>query len=211
VTSSSNRIRVLCVDDHPIVRNGIAMIIGLQRDMSLVASASTAEEGLEAFRRHKPDITLMDLRLPCMTGVEAIRQIRKIDAAARVVVLTMYSGDEDIFRALEAGASTYLLKETLTDDVVRTIRDVHRGATTIPSDVAARLTTREGSPSLSRREIEVLEHIAKGMRNKEIAPVMGISEETVHAHIKHIFGKLGVSDRTAALTVALRRGLIHLQ
>jgi len=204
------RIRVLCVDDHPIVRNGIAMIIGLQQDMELVASAGTAEEGLEQFRRHRPDVTLMDLRLPSVSGVEAIEAIRREQADARIVVLTMYTGDEDIYRALQAGASTYLLKDTLTDEVVRTIREVHAGTASIPSEVAARLATREGSAPLSVREIQVLELIAQGLRNKEIAPMLGIAEDTVHTHVKRIFSKLGVKDRTAAITVALRRGLLHL-
>lgn len=208
--ASGVRIRVLCVDDHPIVRNGIAMIIGLQQDMELIASAATAEEALEQFRRHRPDVTLMDLRLPSVSGVEAIEAIRREQADARIVVLTMYTGDEDIYRALQAGASTYLLKDMLTDDVVRTIREVHAGTVSIPSEVAARLATRGGSAPLSVREIQVLELIAQGLRNKEIAPMLGIAEDTVHTHVKRIFSKLGVNDRTAAITVALRRGLLHL-
>ena len=209
-SGSPGRIRILCVDDHPIVRNGIAMIIGLQPDMELVASVGTGEEAVDEFRRHRPDVTLMDLRLPAMSGLEAIQHIRREQSDARVVVLTMYDGDEDIHRALHAGASTYLLKDTLTDEVVRTIREVHSGASAIPCVIAERLATRETSLPLTAREIQVLELIAKGFRNKEIAPRLGIAEETVHTYIKRVFAKLGVNDRTAALTMALRRGLIHL-
>ena len=209
-SGSKAPIRILCVDDHPIVRNGIAMIIGLQRDMELVASVGSGEEAIDEFRRHRPDVTLMDLRLPTMSGVEAIHRIRWEQPDARIVVLTMYDGDEDIYRALHAGASTYLLKDTLTDDVVRTIREVHAGTSSISGEIAERLATRETSVPLTAREIQVLELIAKGLRNKEIGPLLGIAEETVHTHVKRAFAKLGVNDRTAALTVALRRGLIHL-
>jgi len=203
-------IRVLCVDDHPVVRNGISQIVGLQSDMDVVAAAGTGDEAVSLFRKHKPDVTLMDLQLPGMSGLEAIHTIRADDPSARIIVLTMYRGDEDIFRSLSAGASTYLLKDTLSHDLVRTIREVHEGRAPLPPDIAAQLAQRRGHPMLTEREIEVTGLIARGMRNKEIAFELGIAEETVHAHVKNIFSKLNVNDRTAALAMALRRGIIHI-
>ena len=152
----------------------------------------------------------MDLQLPAMSGLDAIRAIRREDPQARIIVLTMYEGDEDIYRAIEAGATTYLLKDTLADDLIRIVRDVHAGGRPMPADVAERLAEREEQGTLTRREVQVVELIATGMRNKEIAGVLNISEETVQAHVKNILAKLGVRDRTAAVTVALRRGIIHL-
>jgi DNA-binding NarL/FixJ family response regulator len=208
---ASPQIRVLCVDDHRIVREGIALIIARQPDMTVVGSAATGEEAVALFRRHGPDVTLMDLQLGSMSGVEAIRVIRAQDAAARIVVLTMYQGDEDIHRALEAGAATYLLKDTLSDDLIRVVRGVHEGRTPmIGPDVQARLAERAAGPTLTPREIQVVELISRGMRNKEIAASLGISEETAQVHVKNIFAKLKVQDRTAAVNVALRRGIIHI-
>lgn len=207
----SDCIRVLCVDDHRIVREGIALIIGRQPDMKVIASATTGAEAVALFDLHRPDITLMDLQLGSMSGVDAIREIRRQDAVARIVVLTMFHGDEDIHRALAAGAVTYLLKDTLSDDLIRVIREVHAGqAPVISPDVQARLAERATGPTLTPREIQVVELISTGMRNKEIAAALGISEETAQVHVKNILAKLKVQDRTAAVNVALRRGIIHI-
>jgi two-component system NarL family response regulator len=203
-------IRVLCVDDHPVVRNGISQIVGLQRDMTVVAAAGSGDDAVALYRQYHPDITLMDLQLPGMSGLEAIHAIRTLDAEARIIVLTMYRGDDDIFKSMNAGAATYLLKDTLSHDLVRTIREVYKGGSPIPADVAATLATRRGQPMLTEREVEITGLIAKGMRNKEIAFELGIAEETVHAHVKNIFSKLHVNDRTAALSMALQRGIIHI-
>jgi DNA-binding NarL/FixJ family response regulator len=204
-------IRVLCVDDHPVVREGIAAMIDRQTDMKVVASASTGEEALDAFRRHHPDITLMDLRLPGrMSGLEAICAIRRESPLARIMVLTMYQGDEDIYSALQTGASTYLLKDSLSDDLIRMIREVHRGGRPIPSRVAIALNERSLQPPLTSREIDVLELIAKGMRNKQIAAALNIAEETVKVHVKRLLAKLHVNERTGAVNIAVRRGIIHI-
>lgn len=204
------RIRVLCVDDHRIVREGIALIIERQPDMEVVASAASGEEAIELFRRHRPDVTLMDLQLGGLSGVDAIRAIRQHAPTARIVVLTMYQGDEDIFRALQAGAATYLLKDTLSDDLIRVVRDVYAGKPTLGADVEARLAERAAGPTLTPREIQVMELVSQGMRNKEIAAALGISEETAQVHVKNILAKLKVKDRSAAINVALRRGIIHI-
>lgn len=204
-------ISVLCVDDHRIVREGLALIIGRQYDMTVVGSASSGQEAIDRFNELRPDVTLMDLQLGAMNGVEAIRAIRRVDPAARIVVLTMYQGDEDIFRAIQAGAATYLLKDTLADDLVRIVRQVHAGQHPVRPDVAARLAERASNPTLTAREVQVMELVAQGMRNKEIGAALGISEETAHVHVRNILSKLKVSDRSAAVTVALRRGIIHLQ
>jgi two-component system NarL family response regulator len=205
------KIRVLCVDDHRIVREGIALIISRQPDMEVVASAASGEEAIELFRQHQPDVTLMDLQLGTMGGVEAIRAIRRESPRARIVVLTMYQGDEDIFRALDAGAATYLLKDMLSDDLLRVVREVHSGSQPIRPEVEALLAKRAAGSTLTNREVEVIDLIAQGMRNKEIAASLGISEETAQVHVKHILAKLKVKDRSAAITVALRRGIIHLR
>jgi two-component system NarL family response regulator len=203
-------IRVLCVDDHRLVREGIELIIGRQPDMEVVGSARTGEESVDLFRQHRPDVTLMDLQLGSMSGLEAIRAIRREHADARVVVLTMYQGDEDIYRALEAGAVTYLLKDMLSDDLIRVVRDVHAGKHPIMPNVEARLAERASRSTLTRREVQVVELISQGMRNKEIAAALGIGEETAQVHVKNILAKLQVQDRTAAINVALRRGIIHI-
>jgi DNA-binding NarL/FixJ family response regulator len=208
---TSPEIRVLCTDDHLIVREGIGLIIDREPDMKVVASAASGEEAIELFREHRPDVTIMDLQLGTMSGVEAIRAIRDEDPSARIVVLTMYQGDEDVYRALQAGASTYLFKNTISDDLIRVIRDVHAGRQPGATGmVADRLAERAAKPSLTPREIQVLELISSGMRNKEIAAGLGVSEDTIFSHVKNIFAKLGVNDRTAAVHVGLRRGIIHI-
>jgi two-component system, NarL family, response regulator len=205
------RIRVLCVDDHRIVREGIGLIIARQPDMEVVGSASTGEEAVSVFERERPDVTLMDLQLPAMSGLEAIQAIRREDADARIIVLTMYQGDEDIHRALAAGATTYLLKDTLSDDLIRFVREVHAGRRPIRADVKARLDERATQPTLTPREVQVMELVSEGKRNKEIAVLLGISEETVQVHLKNIFAKLKVGERTAAVNVAIRRGIVHIK
>lgn len=204
-------IRVLCVDDHRIVREGIALIIERQPDIKVIGSAATGEEAVDLFRVSRPDITLMDLQLGgAMSGVDAIRAIRRLDSRARIIVLTMYHGDEDIHRALEAGAATYLLKDTLSDDLIRIVRDVHAGRAPIDPEVQARLAERAARPTLTPREVQVVELIAQGMRNKEIAATLGISDDTAQVHVKNILAKLDVKDRSAAINVAIRRGIIHI-
>jgi two-component system, NarL family, response regulator len=203
-------IRILCVDDHSIVREGIALIINQQDDMEVVAAAATQSEAVESFLRHRPDITLMDLRLRSGSGTQAIAAIRAAQPTARIIVLTMYDGDEDIFQALKAGAVTYLLKDTLSDDLIRVVREVHSGSRPIVPGVEARLAERSTHPTLTPREVEVMGLIMQGLRNKEIAPSLGISEGTVQVHIKSIFSKLNVNDRTAAVKVALQRGIVHI-
>lgn len=210
-TAAPPRITVLCVDDHRIVREGLRMIINGEPDMIVVDTAANGREAVERFEAHTPDITLMDLQLPEMGGVDAIRAIRAQDPDARIIVLTMYKGDEDIHRAIAAGASTYLLKDTLADDLPRIVREVHAGGRTLPPDVLARLEERAASPTLTPREIEVMRLVAAGRRDKEIALALSISSQTARVHMKNIFAKLGVSDRTEAMSVALRRGIIHLE
>ena len=204
-------IRVLCVDDHPLVREAITRKIDLQSDMKVVASAANGEHAVLQFREHRPDITLMDLQLPTMSGLETIRILRLEDPTARIIVLTMYQGDEDIHRALQAGAAAYVLKSMVSDELVRAVREVYAGQQSMSPDVAAQLASGAALPRLTPREIMVVELIANGMRNKEIAADLRISEDTVEAHIRNIFAKLNVKDRTAAVTIALRRGIIHLR
>lgn len=209
-SSTGPTIRVLCVDDHRLMREGIVRVVGLQPDMTVVAQASDGEEAVEQFLQHRPDVTLMDLQLPRVDGLHAIRAIRHAEPDARIVVLTMYQGDEDIYRALQAGAAGYLLKDTVPEDLIRVIREVHAGQRAIPPDVAATLALRAKHPALTLRELQVLELLATGKRNKEIAADLGISGDTARAHIKSIFVKFNVHDRTAALAEALRRGIIHI-
>ncbi len=208
--SNPHSIRILCVDDHRIVREGLALIIGRQPDMVVVATASSGEEAVELFTRFKPDITLMDLNLRGMSGLDAIKAIRRHDARARLIVLTMHNGEEYIHRALEAGAASYVLKDTLSDNLVGTIRDVYEGRHSLTPDVEARLAERAGNAHLTPREVQVIELISQGMRNKEIAATLGISFETAQVHVKNILAKLKVQDRTAAVSVAVRRGIIQL-
>ena len=208
---TGERIRVLCVDDHRVMLDGLALLIGRQPDMEVIAAATNGERAVELFASLLPDVTLMDLQLPTMSGLEAIGAIRKSHSDARIVVLTMYQGDEDIYRALEAGAAAYLLKDTLAEDLVNVIRDVHTGHKSIPPDVAAALAARKAQPALTPREIEVVHLIAQGLRNKEIAVTLGISEQTAKVHVKNILAKLNVSDRSAVIAVAVRRGIIHIR
>ncbi len=203
-------IRVLCVDDHPLVLEGVARKIERQRDMQVIGTTASGEDAVEMYLSHRPDVVLMDLQLRGMGGLEAIQAIRRHDPMARIIVLTMYSGDEDIYRAIQAGAASYVLKESLTSDLVTIVRQVYGGERPIPASVATRLEARENLSSLSAREVEVLELVARGMRNKEIAGALGLSQETVQTHLKRLFVKLGVNDRTAAVTVALTRGIVHL-
>lgn len=206
-----HRIRVLCVDDHQLVLEGIESTIAREADMEIAASAATGEQAVELFRRHRPDVTLMDLQLPRMSGLEAIRAIRSECPDALILVLTMYQGDEDIYQALRAGAATYLLKDTLSDELVHMIRKVHAGERALPLKVASVLASRDEHPILTPREAEVIKLIAKGLRNKEIAYVLGISEQTAKVHVKSILAKFGVTDRTAAVNIALQRGIIHME
>jgi two-component system, NarL family, response regulator len=206
----NTRIRIVCVDDHSIVRDGVALIINRQHDMRVVGSAATGEEAIALYDKERPDIVLMDLRLRTMSGLEAIKAIHSKDEQARIIVLTMYDGDEHIYRALAAGATAYLLKDTLADDLVRVVREVHAGLKPVEEDVQAKLAERESHPVLSPREMEVIQFLVEGKRNKEIAQSLAISQETVQVHLKNIYAKLHVSDRTAALSVALRRGMVKL-
>lgn len=203
-------IKVLCVDDHRVMLDGLALLIGRQKDMQVVATAVTGEEAIAQFRRCRPDITLMDLQLPVMDGVDAIRAIRQIAPDARIIVLTMYEGDEAIFHALDAGAAAYVLKDTLSDDLIRVVREVHTGVYKAPEHITARLDARKGLPLLTPREIEIVRLIAKGMRNKEIAFALGITEGTAKVHVKNILGKLRVHDRAAVVSLALQRGILRL-
>lgn len=204
------KISVLCVDDHRVMLDGLSLLIGRQPDMEVVASATDGESAVAKYAAVRPDITLMDLQLPGTNGLEAIRRIRSSDPEARIVVLTMYQGDEDIFRALEAGAATYLLKDALSDQLVDTIRQVLRGHVPLPPEVAAQLANRRQQPSLTPREVEVVRLITEGLRNKEIAVMLGISEQTAKVHVKNILAKLRVNDRAAVISVAARRGIVHL-
>ena len=203
-------IRVLVVDDHPMIRAGLTATIEPEPDMTVVGSASTGREGLEQYRQHQPDIMLIDLKMPEMGGVEVIRTIRAEFPSAKIIVVSTYQGDEDIFRALEAGAVTYLLKDTLAEKMIGVIREVANGGRPIPPEVAERLTGRMFQPALTNRETEVLQLIARGMRNKEIAAELKISDETAQGHVKNILAKLSVHDRTEAVAVAIRRGIVHL-
>jgi DNA-binding NarL/FixJ family response regulator len=209
-SESTDAIRILCVDDHRLVREGIVALISGQPDMRVVATAATGQQAIALFGRYRPDITLMDLQLAGMSGLDAVKAIHEEDHDARIIMLTMHSGEEDIYRALAAGVSTYLLKDTVSADLIRVIREVHGGQRPLGRDIQARLAQRASHRTLTSREVQIVELIAQGLRNKEIGNVLAISEETVSVHMRNIFAKLGVKDRTAVLAVAVKRGLIHL-
>ncbi len=205
------RIRLLCADDHRMVREGIRLIISQEPDMDVVALAATRQEAVDLYTQFRPDVTVMDLRLGRESGVDAIRSIRVVDPNARIVVLTMYQGEEDVFRSLEAGAATYLLKDQLSDDLIRTIRQVHAGLPSqLPPQVQARLAERAHRHSLTPRELQVLELMSRGLKNREIGTALGVSEVTAQVHVKNILHKLEVNDRTSAVHVGIRRGLLHI-
>jgi DNA-binding NarL/FixJ family response regulator len=210
IIMSTSRIRVLSVDDHPLLREGIAAVINNQPDMSLVALATTGTEAVQRFREHRPDVTLMDLRLPDVSGIDAMMAIRAEFPEARVMMLTSFDGDVEIERALRAGARGYVLKSLPPRELAEAIRDVHAGRKRIPADVAAHLAEHMGEEALTQRERDVLTHVAGGLRNRDIGEELAITEETVKVHMRNILGKLSARDRTEAVTIALRRGIIQL-
>ena len=210
MTTAQARIRVFSVDDHPLLREGIAAIINNQPDMLLVTQASDGREAVRLFGQHLPDVTLMDLRLPDMSGIDALIAIRSEYPEARVIMLTTFEGDVEIQRALKAGARGYMLKSAPPNELVETIRQVHKGKKQIPQQIAAHLAEHFSDEALTQREVDVLRHVSGGNRNRDIAERLFISEETVKVHIKHIMEKLGASDRTQAVAIAVRRGIIQL-
>ena len=203
-------IRILTVDDHALLRQGIAALVDLEPDMEIVAQAATGREAIEQFRRHRPDITLMDLQMPDISGIEAIIAIRGEFPNAKIIVLTTYTGDVQVLRALKAGARAYLLKGRVNAELLEVIRAVHRGQKRIPPEIAAELADHATEDELSPREIDVLRLVATGNGNKEIAAQLSITEETVKNHVTHILAKLGANDRTHAVTIGIKRGIIEL-
>ena len=208
---SDKPIRIMVIDDQAVVRQGFVALINTVSDMTVVAEGTNGHQAVELYRLHRPDVTLMDLRMPQLGGVEAIAAMRKDFPDARVIVLTTFDGDEDIYRSLQAGAQGYLLKDVFFNELEDAIRKVHGGSRWIPAHVAERLAERMGSSDLTGREIEVLEQIVAGNSNRSIATRLNISEATVKSHINSILSKLGVKDRTQAATTALQRGLVHLR
>ena len=208
--SEQTTIRVFSVDDHALLREGLAAVINNEADMQIVAQASSGTEAVDRFRQARPDVTLMDLRLPDISGIDAMIAIRNDFPNARIVILTTFEGDVEIQRALAAGARGYILKNMPPKDLVAVVRQVHAGKKAIPPEVAAQLAEHVSDERLTERECDVLQHIAGGNRNRDIADLLFISEETVKVHIKHIMEKLGASDRTEAVAIALRRGIIQL-
>jgi DNA-binding NarL/FixJ family response regulator len=204
------RIRILCVDDHPLVHEGIATVIRNQPDMTLIAEAFNGRDAVQKFREHRPDVILLDLRLPDMSGIETMMTIRNEFPEARAIILTTFEGDVEIQRALAAGARAYVLKSMPPKELVEVIRKVHAGKKPIPMQIAAQLAEHYGDEALTEREIDVLRQIAGGNRNRDIAEKLFISEETVKVHIKHVMEKLGASDRTQAVAIGVRRGIIQL-
>jgi DNA-binding NarL/FixJ family response regulator len=210
VSNETAAIRVLAADDHALLRHGIASLVNAQPDMELVAQAATGREAIMQFRQHLPDVTLMDLQMPDMNGIEAIIGIRSEFPDARIIVLTTYAGDVQVVRALRAGARGYLLKGDVHTDLVETIRAVHAGKKRLPAEIASELAVHTGDDELTSREMEVLRLIAGGNANKEIAAQLSIAEETVKSHVTRILDKLGANDRTHAVTIGLQRGIIEL-
>jgi DNA-binding NarL/FixJ family response regulator len=210
VDNTHNLIRILTVDDHPLLRKGIAALVNAEADMKLVAEASNGEEALEAFRSHQPDVALMDIQMPTVDGLEAIDRIRKEFPHARIIVLTTYTGDIQVLRALRAGARAYILKGHVHKELLETIRAVHAGHKRIPPDIAAELADHATDDELTEREIDVLRLIGAGNANKQIADQLSIGEATVKSHVTNILSKLGASDRSHAVTIGLRRGIIEL-
>lgn len=210
MTASGNPIRILTVDDHPLIREGIAAVLHGQPDMLLVAEASNGREALEQYRTHLPDVTLMDLQMPEMNGIETITAIRQDFPEARIIVLTTYSGDAQALRAFSAGAYGYLLKSMLRKELLETVRNVHAGRKRIPPEIAVGIAEHHSDDSLTEREIEVLHEVAAGNANKVVADRLHISEETVKAHMRSILSKLGANDRTHAVTIAMKRGIIDV-
>jgi len=208
--NTTRQIRILTVDDHPVLREGIAAIVAAEPDMMVVAEAGNGREATELYRVHRPDITLMDLQMPLMSGTDAIAAIRVDFPNARIIVLSTYSGDAQAVRALKAGASGYLLKSMVRKELAETIRSVHAGRKKIPPEIAIKMAEHHGDDALTEREIEILRQVAAGNANKMIADNFSISEQTVKAHMRNILSKLGANDRTHAVTIALQRGIIEI-
>ena len=210
VINSPQPIRVMVVDDHKIVRQGLVALINTEAELTVVAEGADGQQAVALFRQHQPDVTLMDLRMPVLGGVEATKLIRQEFPAARIIVLTTFDGDEDIYRAVQAGAQSYLLKGVSFEELTDAIRTVHAGHRRLPAAVAERLAARLAGEELTAREVQVLELIVRGNSNKEIGAALSISEATVKSHINSLLSKLGVTDRTQAATTALQRGIVHL-
>jgi DNA-binding NarL/FixJ family response regulator len=209
MVSSQAMIKVLTVDDHPLMRAGIIAVLQRETDIDVIAEASNGREAIESFRIHRPDVTLMDLQMPDMKGIDAIAAIRSEFSGARIIVLTTYSGDVQALRAIKAGASGYMLKSMVRKQLAETIRTVHAGRRSIPPEIAAEIVEQMDADSLSEREIEVLRRVAAGDANKVIAADLGLSEETIKAHMKSILAKLGANARTHAVMIAVKRGIIE--